>query len=95
MHFEIVGSGVSDLILRGSENKQFDIMPGGKGKSKGKKKLKKSNNCKGTEQEDMPAQSCGLEDENVLSMPIKKDTLATEFSNSCSFSSPASLEDEM
>ena len=56
-------------------------MPGGKGKSKGKKKLKKSNNCKGTEQEDMPAQSCGLKDENVLSMPIKKDTLATEFSS--------------
>merc|ERR1719402_1769401 len=57
-------------------------MPGpGKGKLKGKKKLKKSNNCKGTEQEDMPAQSCGLKDENILSKPIKKDTLATEFSS--------------
>jgi len=56
-------------------------MPGKAGKLKGKKKLKKSNNCKGTEQEDMPAQSCGLKDENVLSKPIKKDTLATEFSS--------------
>ena len=54
-------------------------MPG-KGKLKGKKKPKKSNNCKATEQEDMSAQSCGSKDENVPCMPIKKDALATEFS---------------
>ena len=56
-------------------------MPG-KGKSKGKKKQKKSNNCRGTEQQEgMPAQICGANDENILPVPVKDDTLATEFSS--------------
>ena len=51
-------------------------MPG-----KGKKKVKKSQHRKGTEQEDVPVKSCGWKDEKSLSRPVKEDPLATEFSS--------------
>ena len=55
-------------------------MPG-KGKSKGKKRLKKKNTCERTEQEEMPASNCGSKEENVLAMPMKEGHLATQFSS--------------